>query len=453
MTEPPPFRRDRLFQAWSAVAGVSLAGDAAWFVAFAWTAATVTGPATAGLLLGVGTIPRAVTALYGGALADRHDSRRVVIAANAGRIAVLLTGAVVAGWVGITVPLLLIIAVCFGVLDAVYNPAAMTLPRQLVRTDDLPAASGLMQVAGRLARFGGAPLGGVLVAVGGLQLVMVVDAFTFVVVAAFVGFALKPRFPRVLSSTGSTRRDLAAAFAYLRETPYVRALVVSLSGLNLFVGPALAVGVTLHVHRSGWGSATVGIADALVGVGAAVGALVAIRLRSSQPARTGLLILVGQAAAIAVIGFAGRPLLLVATTVIGVTAGLASTQLSGAFQQLVDPAYLGRMGAVTSLGDDVLMPVAMVGFGALVGAAGLAVTCLATGLGFVSLVTWALARLRRAAPVETTCRSGPGTGSRWFGTRPSRSGTKTHDAGDERRPRWQSRNALGKARARKASST
>ena len=83
------------------------------------------------------------------------------------------------------------------------------------------------------------------------------------------------------------------------------------------------------------------------------------------------------------------------------TAGLASTQLSGAFQQLVDPAYLGRMGAVTSLGDDVLMPVAMVGFGALVGVAGMPVTCLVTGLGFVVLVGWALARLsgaRAAAP-------------------------------------------------------
>ena len=44
----------------------------------------------------------------------------------------------------------------------------MTLPRQLVRTEDLPAAAGLMQVAGRLARSSGRPLGGVLVAVGGL---------------------------------------------------------------------------------------------------------------------------------------------------------------------------------------------------------------------------------------------------------------------------------------------
>ena len=150
MTEAPPFREDRLFQAWSVVSGVSQAGDAAWFVAFAWTAATVADPATAGLVLGAGTIPRAVTALYGGTLADRYDARRVVVLANAGRIAALACGAVAATAFGITVPLLLGVAVSFGVLDALHNPAAMTLPRQLVRTEDLPSAAGLMQVAGRL---------------------------------------------------------------------------------------------------------------------------------------------------------------------------------------------------------------------------------------------------------------------------------------------------------------
>jgi hypothetical protein len=253
-------------------------------------------------------------------------------------------------------------------------------------------------VAGRLARFAGAPLGGVLVAVGGLRLVMVVDAATFALVAVFVGVALAPRYPRALTSTGSVRHDLRAAADHLRSTPHVRALVVSLSGLNLFVGPTLAVGVTIHVHRSGWGSGVVGVADALVGVGAAVGAVLAISFRSSQPARAGLLVLVGQALAIAVIGVSNLPLLLAATADVGVTAGLASTQLSGAFQQLVDPAYLGRMGAVTSLGDDVLMPLAMVGFGALVAVAGIALTCLTTCVGFIALVAWALARLRGAQP-------------------------------------------------------
>ena len=77
-------------QTWSVVSAISLAGDSAWFVAFAWTAATITGPATAGLILGAGTIPVRPTALYGGALADRYDARRVVVLANVGRIALLI---------------------------------------------------------------------------------------------------------------------------------------------------------------------------------------------------------------------------------------------------------------------------------------------------------------------------------------------------------------------------
>jgi hypothetical protein len=44
------------------------------------------------------------------------------------------------------------------------------------------------------------------------------------------------------------------------------------------------------------------------------------------------------------------------------------------------------------------MPVAMLGFGALVSGAGLSVTGLVTCLGFLALVAWALARPRSAQP-------------------------------------------------------
>ncbi len=42
--------------------------------------------------------------------------------------------------------------------------------------------------------------------------------------------------------------------------------------------------------------------------------------------------------------------------------------LSATFSATVDTAYLGRMGALTRLGDDCLMPLAMAGFGALASA-------------------------------------------------------------------------------------
>jgi hypothetical protein len=108
--------------------------------------------------------------------------------------------------------------------------------------------------------------------------------------------------------------------------------------------------------------------------------------------------LVVQAAAIATIGFASRPALLLACAVIGVTAGVASAQLSGAFQALIDVEYLGRMSSLTSLGDDVLMPVAMTAFGALAASTALPLACVVTGVLFAALVTWSATRPGIAHP-------------------------------------------------------
>jgi hypothetical protein len=66
--------------------------------------------------------------------------------------------------------------------------------------------------------------------------------------------------------------------------------------------------------------------------------------------------------------------------------------LSGVFQRAVGPQYLGRTGSIQALGDDALMPVAMVGFGALTAATSIATGCLVMGLGFALLVSWSATR-------------------------------------------------------------
>ena len=85
-SRPPPLRRDRRVHAWVAATGSVGCGDTVWLVALAWTAVHVAGPAQAGLLVGIGTLPRAALMLVGGALADRWDTARArCIAANAAR--------------------------------------------------------------------------------------------------------------------------------------------------------------------------------------------------------------------------------------------------------------------------------------------------------------------------------------------------------------------------------
>src|SRR5690242_4852224 len=164
----PPLKRDVRVIAFVISAALSQMGDVAWFVGLAWTAAHVAGPAGAGLVMGVGSIPRAAILLLGGALADRLDPRRTMVVANIARIVVLLAAVLVYESQGASLPLLLVIAVVFGLVDGLYSPAAGTMPRQLVRPEDLGPVSSMFQLGSRVAALVGAPLGGVLVAAGGL---------------------------------------------------------------------------------------------------------------------------------------------------------------------------------------------------------------------------------------------------------------------------------------------
>lgn len=214
---------------------------------------------------------------------------------------------------------------------------------------------------------------------------------------------LRPRFPLPRSTGASIRADLMAGFGYLRRTPPVRTLVIVLSGLNLFVSPVIAVGLALRTSNEGWGAGSLGLFEACIGAGATVGAISALRWRPARPARTGLVLLVGQAAACAVVGMASYAGIVAAMLTIGVTAGLASALLSGAFQRAVDSAFLGRTGSILGLGDSVFMPLAMTGFGALAAGASLQTACVLTGVVFAALVLWSASRPgidTAAAPAE-----------------------------------------------------
>ena len=389
----PPLRRDHKVHAWVAARGLSDLGDTVWLIALAWTAVHVAGPALAGLLVGLGTLPRAALMLFGGVFADRWDNRRTVLLANLARVVVQVAGVVLLSTVaGHTFAILAGVALAFGVADALHNPAASTMTRQMVRPDDIRPLMAAFQTVGRLARLAGAPIGGLLVAAFDVRVAMLVDAASFALIGLVYALWMHPRFPRALSVGTSLRRDLTGGLGYLRRTPPVRSLVVAVSGLNLFVGPALAVGLALRVTHEHWGAHTLGVLEAGVGAGAAVGAIGAARWNTPRPAVVGFAILVAQGVGIAALGFGGRIFVGAAAAFVGVTAGAASTYISALFMLTVDETYLGRMGSVTSLADDGLMPVAMAGFGALAGLTSVTTACLVAGAAMSVLCAWTARR-------------------------------------------------------------
>ena len=385
---PPPVRRDPMVLVWLSAVGLSWFGDYAWNVALAWTAAHTLSPVMAGVVIGAEMLPQALLVLLGGVLADRYDPRRMLVTGQVAQAAVLILGA--AGWAsGIRgAPILIAVALSFGVASGLTMPSGFALVRQIVAGDDLGTVQGWNQISSRAMKLLGAPVGGVLVAWGGLVAVMLVDAATFLVIAAVLTLVVRPRYRLPRATHVRWRDSFADGLRYLRNHDTAKLLVVGLTALNVFVTPVTGLGVALRVTGSGWGAQWLGIADACLAAGAIVGSIVGIRWQPRYGAAAGFRMLVVQGVAIAAVGIGWRPALVLAMTVLGLTAGAASVWLSAAFIRAIEPSHLGRVSSVTSLGDLTLMPLSVPALGAVVRATSLLLATLVFGLAMSLLCLW-----------------------------------------------------------------
>ncbi|HEX3931664.1 MAG TPA: MFS transporter [Nocardioides sp.] len=385
---PPPVRRDPMVLTWMAGVAISWFGDSAWVVALSWTAAHTLSPVLAGVVLGGEMLPQAVLVLVGGVLADRYDPRRMLVAGQVGQAAVLGAGAV--AWHSGThgAPVLLAIAVAFGIASGLTLPSGATLLRQLVSRADLGTVQGWNQISNRAMRLLGAPVGGVLVAWRGPVGVMLVDAVTFLAIAGVLTAVVRPRYRLPRASRERWRESFGDGMHYLREHETAKLFVIGLTALNVFVTPVAGLGVALRVSGSGWGAHWLGIADASLAAGAILGSVVAIRWQPAYGAAAGFRVLVVQGLAIAAVGIGWRPALVVAMVVLGFTAGAASVWLSAAFMRAIDASHLGRVSSVTSLGDMTLMPLSVPALGAVVRATSVLTATMAFGLAMSLLCAW-----------------------------------------------------------------
>jgi MFS family permease len=373
---------------WLGAVGISWFGDYAWAVALAWTAAHTLSPVLAGVVLGAEMLPQALLVLVGGVLADRRDPRALLVAGQLGQAAVLVLGAIAWSSGVHGAPVLLTVAVAFGIAAGLTQPSGNTLVRQIVSSDDLGTVQGWNQISSRAMKLLGAPVGGVLVAWGGLVSVMVVDAVTFVVIAAVLLLVVRARFRLPRAIHDRWQETLTEGFHYLREHDTAKLFVIGLTALNVFVTPVAGLGVALRVNGSGWGAHWLGIADACLAAGAIVGSVVGIRWQPTYGAAAGFRMLVLQGMAIAAVGIGYRPMLVISMSVLGFTAGAASVWLSAAFIRAIDASHLGRVGSVTSLGDMTLIPLSVPALGAVVRLSSVLVATLACGLAMSLLCLW-----------------------------------------------------------------
>lgn len=123
--------------------------------------------------------PAVVLAPVAGLLADRLEARGVLLVASLGQAAIAAAMAIALD----SVAAILVLAGLLGVGFAVAQPAEFSLVPLIGRDDRLTEINGLVETARYIGMTAGPALGGVLAALGGTEIAMLVNAATFVAVA------------------------------------------------------------------------------------------------------------------------------------------------------------------------------------------------------------------------------------------------------------------------------
>jgi MFS family permease len=260
----------------TAARGTSACGDflAATALALALQSAGAGGLAVSGLMLAA-TLPLVVLAPLTGRLADRADSRLLLVGAGLGQAAVCLLLAY-AGHPALVIALVALLASGL----AVTQPVLSALVPLMVRAEDLPRAAALNQTAGTLGALAGPALAGVLVGGFGVRLPLLLDAASYLalVVAGLLIRTRRGGRGRAVPVTTSGTATGPAAGWRLRHDPLLVAMLATLAGVVAAVGAINVVEVFFIRETLGSSTTVYGLVTGAWTLGVLVGAWLFARL-------------------------------------------------------------------------------------------------------------------------------------------------------------------------------
>ena len=277
-------RRHRNYRIFFTGQLVSLAGTWMQNVALAWLVIELSGsPLAIGALAFWRFVPFTIFGLVAGVVADRIESRKLVMATQAAAMAISIALAVVTLTDTATLPLVYVLAALGGIALAFDAPGRQSLTFQMVGPRELPNAVALNSGLFNGSRVIGPAIAGLVIAAVGTGICFVLNAVSFLaVLSALAIVRAEELYPvakdRSATIVGGLRR--AASFAW--NDPQLRLIlsvvtVVSTVGFNFHVLVPLLAADTLHVGPEGFG-----LLSATFGLGALVGALATASLRQAS---------------------------------------------------------------------------------------------------------------------------------------------------------------------------
>jgi hypothetical protein len=367
------------------------------------------GGAALGALAALQFGPGVALALVAGGLVDRGDKRRILVACDLVRAA-LVASLPIAWWAGaLTMAHVCIVAAGVGAASALFGIADGALLPALIGPALLGEGNAKLEATEATAEITGPPAAGVLISALGAPVAVLIDAASYLWSAAFLWRLPAPPVAPAPAPVGALRDDLAVGLRAVFGHPLVRPLVIAEIAWHVVGGVFAALYSIYCLRELRLSEAAFGLVIGAGGLGAIVGAIAARHL--PRGGGLGPTLIVGSAISVLSIAFVPaaahvRPIaaiaLLAAHQIVGDGALMVSQVNAVTLRQTVLPAaLLGRASAAihACCGGALLISAVVAG---LVGAAGGAEAALVGAVLIGLAAPLALLPLRRLRGMPAT---------------------------------------------------
>ncbi|MDP9210101.1 MAG: MFS transporter [Actinomycetota bacterium] len=200
-------------------------------------------PVNLGITTAAEFVPYLLFGLVIGAWVDRVDRRRLMIATDLARAAVIATIPLLAAVDALSVGWIYAVAFASATLTIAFDAAEFAaIPSLVPSGDDLVTANGRVQASYSTAQIAGPLLAGLLVAVAPVQQVLLVDAASFLVSAgALATIGRTFNAPREEGPRRAIRKDIVDGLRYVLGHPVLRNISAMMALINL-------VGATVYTQ-------------------------------------------------------------------------------------------------------------------------------------------------------------------------------------------------------------
>ena len=273
---------------WTGLA-VSMVGDGIYIIALALLVLDDLGRSnsTLALVQGAVLLPQVTLIIGAGVLADRMDRRRLMIAADVIRFVAIGAIGILALLDVLTIPILIALAILYGMGMALFGPAFSSIVPTIVPEDLLVQANSLGLFMRPIAMFFVGPLlGGLLVdAFDGAALAFIADALTFVGSAVAILLMRARHQARDPADISSPLDDLREGIRYVRTQRWLwLAMVAATVSLLCTWGPWDNLLPVVVTEDLGGSASDLGVVFGAGGLAAVIAAVV-LAQRGSLPAR------------------------------------------------------------------------------------------------------------------------------------------------------------------------